>query len=90
MEFRCEKKQVFIKRIENKLKNIPIHRIKLQSKIISDTVDVGVVDELPMRGIDLMWRERRCKDPIKTTKMFVEKAKFFKRKKRKWTRPRDQ
>ena len=44
---------MYIRWLKNKQKDIPIHQIKLLSKIISDTVDVGVVDELPMRGINL-------------------------------------
>ena len=43
---------MYIRERENKLKDIPIHQINLQSKIISDTVNIGVVDELLMWGID--------------------------------------
>ena len=49
------RKRGYIRRIENKPKNIPIYRIRLLSKIISDAVDVGVVDEWLMRGIDLLF-----------------------------------
>ena len=50
------RKRVYISGIENKLKDVPIYQIKLHSEIMSDTVDIGIVEELPMRGTYLFQR----------------------------------